>query len=252
MSQQQFEVNRIGDAISFLKDPCVNVPEKYAHDAEKYVHEVLCFYCYSYARLLTNKSAIQLTAKKRDPVSPDFEVLVEGKTVGLEITRATHPQYMQVSRIAAQNPIDTYFEFPNLAPHENIPRERLDGLVHEVGQPLREPGYMGDQPQNIWCAHMSYAIKSKTKKLNSGSYALFDSNELLIFDNTHERGFIDHHSVLYGPAIDYLKEKGYECDEFPMHFNAVHILSRKWKLYLDVFGQNRVVDFPEDFTLPAL
>lgn len=207
------EVKSIEEVVSFLESFRPG-------DNRKYDEEIFCLYLYLYARFQTGLLAYPISFTKREAPdfpetkSPDFDVGLNEDKVGLEVTRATDQNYK-----------------------------------HELGKyGIWRGEYQCNLAQEEFCDAASTAISEKTGILNGQHYDSFPSNELFIFCNTPLDSAIDSSIdagvVLRPSAIDQLRSRGCNSENFDRTFHKIHILL-KGQVYLDVFGEIRQVDVSE-------
>jgi uncharacterized protein len=99
--------------------------------------------------------------------APDFVVtFAGGRTRGIEVTEASTPEHQRAATQLERSPPGTLLE---------------DEELRLPGEPLRGPGWIGDEPERQWSSLVLEAVRRKTTGYDYGAH---DELELLVYDLT--------------------------------------------------------------------
>jgi hypothetical protein len=116
--------------------------------------------------------------------APDFALSMGSKTVGIEITEATHPDYGWACERAERDP-DAILELDAFQPGKRVPRVRgAKPPMGRMDRPLMGEGFRGNAMEKNWSQFVHEAIQSKTTSLGKTGFSRHQQDWLLVFDYT--------------------------------------------------------------------
>jgi len=155
--------------------------------------------------------------------SPDFVVIDESKSYGIEITSSIPKKLRYLQAVAESDSevsfiVDTptlYFDDPG-----RFNKEAVKSNIGYKGDILGSYGWNGSQPEYLWAISILNSIKIKIAKLNS-HYKSFDKQYLIInADSTHHRESKKSNDILKDKVSSYLNT--YEGKKFDSIFIIIN------------------------------
>ena len=196
--------------------------------------EWLDLLCYLSYLLDANLISHPIVIDKRE--SPDYKLsLINGRTIGIEHTRATTENSKHADSKAKAEP-GQLIELPYLWDKEHS-NEIVNNSIKNRGEELDHPGYGDDGEEKAWVECVLSTISKKLKKDYSG----FDSTELIVFDDSP--AFFRR----YEDTAPRLKKELIKLQECK-HFDKIHIFDDH-KLIYDVLDLCKVITSQRDFKI---
>jgi len=188
-------------------------------------------YCVTrYLSTLSNSSLLSFPLKVLKAESPDFLLYRPDSTVtGLEITEAGTERHQRAATELERSPLGTLLEG--------------EAGLRQLGEELREPPYIGDEPERELAVLVLMAVKAKTKTLNQPHFTEADLHELLIYDNSHlvlTAELKDLAPLLKAPLLEWQAQQQNE-----RQFYRISVL-RDSELLYDCSGRSTVFRVPHN------
>lgn len=184
----------IEDLISCLKSIDIEVPSRLNGRTTEHTER------YSICRLLSTLAKTQyidypISLVKRE--NPDFLLVCNEKTIGIEITESTSQDYSEYLALHEREATDGHFiESAHFRFGIKITLEEKRELCSK--DTLTACGWVGDGMESEWKLFINATITQKC--LKSKNYNKFSQNWLLVYDNTPS-SFLDQEFLL-----PYIKE----------------------------------------------
>ncbi len=203
---------------------------------KKSVHECYCFYVFLIVTLKIKTITFPIVILKDE--SPDFRLCGKDEKpyLGLEHTTATLEKYKMDEAELDKCSEDSLMELPYYQP-DNTPPRKSCIAIKKNNEKLTHSGLGDGEKENQQAEIILDAIKKKTCLLNKDHYAKYESNELIIEDDTP--------TSIYGrihKAIMILRtDKQILFRKFRLNYDKIHIYS-EYELFYDVFGETIHID----------
>ena len=208
------------------------------HIEHKALEELYSLYIYLYNLCKSECFSLPLQILKPDP--PDFvlDQRAVGHKTGIEVVAsATQSEKHAFSIMKREYPKGSLLESPCYVPGS---RADLKEGIREPDEPLRSSGFGNYGKEKAWLDCIRQKLAGKTRKLNKNKahYSQYQSNQLIIYDDTG-----------YFPEVDYVVPKLQQDHKSSakFDFNSVHIIMNVIHLFVfDVFGQCCRFNIPSD------
>lgn len=167
--------------------------------------------------------------------SPDF---VLNEKIGIEVVKsATQSEEHAFSIMEKEYPEGSLLEVPFYVPGSKAEvREGIRG----PDEPLQSSGFGDYGKEKVWLDCVCQRLNEKTFKLNRNHFLKYQSNQLIIYDDT-----------CYFPKVDYVipkLQRDYKSST-EINFNHVHIIMNVMRFFVvDVFGQCSHFNIPSEVT----
>lgn len=202
------------------------------------VHEFYCCYVFLVVTLKIKTITFPIVISYCKHKSPDFRLCGEDEKpyLGLEHTTATLEKYKmdetELDKCSEDSLMDLAYYQPG-----NTPPKKSCIAIKKKSEKLTHPGLGDGEIEKQQAEIILDSIKKKMCLLNKDHYAKYESNELIIEDDTPTSIFGRIHK-----AITILKtHKQILFSKFPLNYNKIHIYS-EYELFYDVFGETNKVD----------
>lgn len=179
---------------------------------------------YVYVQILSQSKFISFPIHIIKCEHPDF---VLDQQIGLEIVKsATQREEHAVNKMKKEYPIDSMLE---ITPYVPGSKGDIREGIREPSEHLKGSGFGDHGKENAWLDCIVQRLNEKTCLLNKKHFLRYQSNQLIIYDNTS-----------YFPDIDYVipkLQKDYKpSDKFV--FDHVYIIMNVMRSFIvDVFGK---------------
>jgi hypothetical protein len=112
---------------------------------------------------------------------PDFLVICNGHSIGLEHTEAIHVNQAKERALRADgHGPDSYFPLRFRVTDKPLSSDEIIRLIESDDQ---DSGWVGDEVERNWSEAMAHFIIRKTASARKSGYALYGKNRLVIYDN---------------------------------------------------------------------
>lgn len=118
----------------------------------------------------------------RPEQTPDFELRMPTRAVGLECTELSNPDYVRFRHYAARRFPDVELFDPGEFRVDRPKRSPADMDILLQAGSLTAPPYAGKEPEREWLIYLSSALKAKQQRLQL-HYTLQSEQWLAIYDN---------------------------------------------------------------------
>ena len=116
--------------------------------------------------------------------SPDFVFTFDNHQIGLEHTRATHPQYQELNSSIEKMDDDILWESDIFKPDKKISSSSLENQIVDEKVGLKGKGYMGYEAEEEFVKFVNISLQKKTKLLGKKHFKHYSQNFLVIEDDT--------------------------------------------------------------------
>jgi len=115
---------------------------------------------------------------------PDYELRLNGKSCGVEVTASMPPQYAKAisvcNRFCPDAPIEPEF-FTWDSPDRS--EDEIVAILERSKQSLHGMGWVGDSVERQWAHCINKSILNTVTRLNMGGFEQFFENWLIVYDN---------------------------------------------------------------------
>ena len=185
-----------------------------------------------YLRTLERNGLVQFPLRITKRESPDFEIEIGSRFLGLEVTDAGHPRHQQAMTELEKAPPGSLLE-------ENV--------VRKPGEALRGRGFAGDEPERFWTQEVLAAVREKTARL--AAYEELPAYELLLYDNTEYPTWeVPELLIRLAGAIREWREAEPPAKR---QFSSISVLKDR-VLMFDVTDRSYILPIPPGPSLPPL
>jgi hypothetical protein len=113
---------------------------------------------------------------------PDFSLLQNERSIGIEVTEAIPEQYAAFAALAEREFPDTLLEPGHF--RIGASRKTVEEMRDILSQNrLTAPPWHGDSAEHEWATYMEQTIRTKHAKLQKGDFTKYEENWLAIYDN---------------------------------------------------------------------
>jgi hypothetical protein len=112
--------------------------------------------------------------------------------------------------------------------------------LKKEGEALSGRGWIGTEPESEWIAYIKTSLEGKLTKLSSGKYALYNSNEVFIYDDSPVEFVFKLERALQMFPTEY-----YKTLEYKTKFEKVHVYAKNVLVY-DFFGSRMPLKLSKD------
>ncbi len=196
MNDTLFSVGSPEELLSQLEKIDISHPEVGA--AKEQLERCVCF---RFLSTFAKESQFAFPLKLTHVDRPDFRVIMNSRTIGIECTQALSEQFARARSLREQHCPDVWIDLSYF--RQGCP-DRTSAEIIELLKKNRftgEPWY-GKAADKEWANTMEACIEVKTDKLNADGFARFVDNWLLIDDDFIPQSILD-----FDNCLDYLLPK---------------------------------------------